>query len=105
MKRTAVLTSGGDAPGLNAALRALVRIGIAFGIEGLGISHGYRGLIAGEFARKLGAVATAHLKEGRSGVLLGIVRGEVTPIPLTVAARAPKALDARPLELAGVPAR
>jgi len=46
MKRMAVLTSGGDAPGMNAAIRSVVRIGIDKGWQVLGIQHGYAGLIA-----------------------------------------------------------
>lgn len=49
MKRLAVLTSGGDAPGMNAAIRAVVRMGVASGYEVLGARHGYTGLVAGEF--------------------------------------------------------
>jgi gas vesicle protein len=45
MKRIAVLTSGGDAPGMNAAIRSVVRIGIDKGWQVLGIRHGYAGLI------------------------------------------------------------
>lgn len=45
MKRVAVLTSGGDAPGMNAAIRAIVRVGISEGLEVLGVRDGYRGLI------------------------------------------------------------
>lgn len=48
MKRIAVLTSGGDAPGMNAAIRAVVRTGIDRGWKVFGIRHGYSGLIAGE---------------------------------------------------------
>nr|HMN60471.1 6-phosphofructokinase [Anaerolinea sp.] len=48
MKRIAVLTSGGDAPGMNAAIRAVVRTGIYKGWEVYGVRHGYRGLIAGD---------------------------------------------------------
>ncbi len=48
MKRIAVLTSGGDAPGMNAAIRAVVRTGLANGVEVFGVSHGYAGLINGE---------------------------------------------------------
>jgi 6-phosphofructokinase 1 len=44
MKRIGVLTSGGDAPGMNAAVRAVVRIGIGKGWEVMGIQHGYTGL-------------------------------------------------------------
>jgi 6-phosphofructokinase 1 len=49
MKRVAVLTSGGDSPGMNAATRAAVRTGVACGFEMLGVRRGYSGLIAGEF--------------------------------------------------------
>ncbi|MFP3895583.1 MAG: ATP-dependent 6-phosphofructokinase [Anaerolineales bacterium] len=45
MKRIAVLTSGGDAPGMNAAIRAIVRVGLAEGLEVLGVRDGYQGLI------------------------------------------------------------
>lgn len=47
MKRIGVLTSGGDAPGMNAAIRAVVRKGIARGLEVFGIYYGYQGLING----------------------------------------------------------
>lgn len=45
IKRIGVLTSGGDAPGMNAAIRAVVRTGIYHGIEVFGIYKGYHGLI------------------------------------------------------------
>jgi 6-phosphofructokinase 1 len=45
MKRIGLLTSGGDAPGMNAAIRAVVRSGIYFGMEVYGIERGYAGLI------------------------------------------------------------
>ena len=48
MKTIAVLTSGGDAPGMNAAIRAVVRAGIAMGMNVKGIKRGYAGLIDGE---------------------------------------------------------
>lgn len=48
MKRIGVLTSGGDAPGMNAAIRAVVRSGIDQGLEVYGIKRGYSGLIDGE---------------------------------------------------------
>ena len=47
MKRIALLTSGGDAPGMNAAIRAVVRSGIYYGMEVFGIERGYAGLIDG----------------------------------------------------------
>ena len=48
MKRIGVLTSGGDAPGMNAAIRAVVRTAATLGIEVKGIRRGYDGLIKGE---------------------------------------------------------
>ena len=48
MKTIGVLTSGGDAPGMNAAIRAVVRYGIANGLRVMGIERGYNGLINGE---------------------------------------------------------
>ncbi len=45
MKRIGVLTSGGDAPGMNAAVRAVVRAGIYFGFDVYGVNRGYSGLI------------------------------------------------------------
>lgn len=48
VKRIGVLTSGGDAPGMNAAIRAVVRTASALGIECIGVRRGYHGLIAGE---------------------------------------------------------
>ena len=45
MEKIAVLTSGGDAPGMNAAIRAVVRAGIYYGYEVYGVKQGYKGLI------------------------------------------------------------
>ncbi len=49
MKKIAVLTSGGDAPGMNAAIRAVVRTAIGNGMEVYGVENGYAGILAGEF--------------------------------------------------------
>ncbi|CAA9221454.1 MAG: 6-phosphofructokinase [uncultured Cytophagales bacterium] len=48
MKKIAVFTSGGDAPGMNACIRAVVRGAIYYGVEVYGIRHGYDGMIRGE---------------------------------------------------------
>ena len=48
MKRIAVLTSGGDAPGMNAAIRAVVRKAISEGMEVFGINRGYAGMVEGD---------------------------------------------------------
>ncbi len=72
MKRIAVLTSGGDAPGMNAAIRAVVRTGLDKGWEVFGVRHGYTGLIAGDFmvmgARDVGGILQ------RGGTMLGSAR-------------------------------
>ena len=51
VKRIGVLTSGGDAPGMNAAIRAVVRMALHLGIECIGIRRGYHGLINGDFIK------------------------------------------------------
>jgi len=57
MKRIGVLTSGGDAPGMNAAIRAVVRKGIYHQLEVYGIYQGYQGLINGNIKKlELGSV-------------------------------------------------
>ena len=72
MKRIAVLTSGGDAPGMNAAIRAVVRTGIDRGWEVYGVRHGYAGLIANDMAglsaRDVGGILQ------RGGTVLGSAR-------------------------------
>ena len=72
MKRLAVLTSGGDAPGMNAATRAVVRAGAARGFEVFGVRHGYTGLIAGEFV-SLGPRDVGGIIQ-RGGTFLGTTR-------------------------------
>ena len=51
IKKIGVLTSGGDSPGMNAAVRAVVRTAIYYGIEAYGIFKGYNGLIDGDFKK------------------------------------------------------
>jgi len=51
MKRIGVMTSGGDAPGMNACIRAVVRSGIYNGLEVIGIKRGYTGMIEGDFTQ------------------------------------------------------
>ena len=53
MKRIAVLTSGGDAPGMSAAIRAIVRYSIYKGIQVFGIERGYKGLMEGDIKEML----------------------------------------------------
>lgn len=72
MNRIAVLTSGGDAPGMNAAIRAVVRTGIAQGWEVFGVRNGFQGLIDDDMTA-LGARDVGGLIE-RGGTFLGSAR-------------------------------
>lgn len=72
MKRIAVLTSGGDAPGMNAAIRAVVRTAVYRGAEAVGVQRGYQGLIAGDF-RPLGARDVGRTIQ-LGGTMLGSAR-------------------------------
>ena len=56
MKRLAVLTSGGDSPGMNAAIRAVVKLAASRGAHVLGSLDGYEGLIDGKFRELTRAV-------------------------------------------------
>jgi 6-phosphofructokinase 1 len=72
VKTIAVLTSGGDAPGMNAAVRAVTRAALARGWKVLGVKNGYAGLLAGTLeplaARDVGGIVQ------RGGTLLGSAR-------------------------------
>jgi len=64
-----VLTSGGDAPGMNAAIRAVVRTALANNMNVLGVMHGYEGLINGEF-KSMGARDVGGILQRGGTVLL-----------------------------------
>lgn len=74
MKKIGILTSGGDAPGMNAAVRAVVRYGIYNNINIIGIKNGYKGLVEGESVEmNLSSVADIiH----RGGTILGSARSK-----------------------------
>ena len=74
MKRIAMLTSGGDAPGMNACIRAVARYGAHRGLEVVGVRRGYTGLIAGEFA-PLGPRDVGNIIQ-RGGTILGSSRSQ-----------------------------
>lgn len=67
-KAIAVLTSGGDAPGMNAAIRAVVRYALAQGLEVFGVTKGYSGLIEGEM-HPMTASSVANIIQ-RGGTIL-----------------------------------
>jgi 6-phosphofructokinase 1 len=72
MRRIGVLTSGGDAPGMNAAIRAAVRHAISRSLEVIGIRRGYAGLLAGEL-QPLTRAGVANIIQ-RGGTILGTSR-------------------------------
>lgn len=74
VKRIGVLTSGGDAPGMNSAVRAVVRAALFHGIECYGIRRGYNGLIAGDVVR-LDQKSVAHIIN-RGGTILYTARSQ-----------------------------
>ena len=74
IKRIGVLTSGGDAPGMNAAVRAVVRTAIANGIECVGIRRGWQGLIHSDFV-PLTRESVGHILS-RGGTILYTARSE-----------------------------
>ena len=74
MNRIGVLTSGGDAPGMNACIRAVVRMGAWQELEVYGIERGYDGLIAGEI-RQIGPRDVSDIIQ-RGGTFLRTARSE-----------------------------
>ena len=72
MKRIGVLTSGGDSPGMNAAIRAVVRAGIFHGLDVFGIERGYQGLIDGQIM-PMGLRSVSGII-GRGGTILRTAR-------------------------------
>lgn len=74
MRRIGVLTSGGDAPGMNAAVRAVVRCGLSKGMEVYGIQRGYEGLIDGAL-REMEMSSVGDILH-RGGTILRTARSE-----------------------------
>ncbi len=66
MKRIAVLTSGGDAPGMNAAIRSVVRVGIEAKMDVYGVNRGYAGLVGGSFVQLRARDVSGILEKGGS---------------------------------------
>ena len=74
MRRIGVLTSGGDAPGMNAAIRAVVRHALGNGLEVIGIRRGFTGLLAGEL-QPMTRAGVANIIQ-RGGTVIGTSRCE-----------------------------
>jgi 6-phosphofructokinase 1 len=80
-KTIAVLTSGGDAPGMNAALRAIVKVAASRGVAVVGVEEGYTGLLEGKFrlltrdgTDGVNPIADVDLWGGWGGTILGSAR-------------------------------
>ncbi len=74
IKKLGVLTSGGDAPGMNACIRAIVRTALYHDKEIIGITHGYDGLINGEF-QNMNAKSVSNIIQ-RGGTILKTARSK-----------------------------
>ena len=74
IRRIGVLTSGGDSPGMNAAVRAVVRTAVSNGIQCIGIRRGWQGLINSDFVQ-LDAASVGHIIS-RGGTMLYTARSE-----------------------------
>ncbi len=72
IKKIGIYTSGGDAPGMNAALRAIVRTAVYDNIEVVGIQHGYNGMIKGDFI-PMGPRSVSNIIQ-RGGTILKTAR-------------------------------
>lgn len=79
IKKIGVFTSGGDAPGMNAAIRAVVRASIYYKKEVFGIMRGYEGMIEGDIV-KLGARSVGNIIQ-RGGTILKTARSELFRTP------------------------
>ena len=79
VKRIGVLTSGGDAPGMNAAVRAVVRTAVNRGIECIGIRRGWNGLINHDFIR-MDSNSVSHIID-KGGTMLYTARSEAFMTP------------------------
>ena len=72
VKRIGILTSGGDSPGMNAAIRAVTRVGINSGLEVFGIYNGYKGMVEG-YIEPLTRETVGEIVN-RGGTILGSAR-------------------------------
>lgn len=75
MKRIGVLTSGGDTPGMNAAIRAVFKTGVDIDLQVMGIYHGYKGLIEGRVGYLAHADVESKMAQRRNDTPHGAERG------------------------------
>lgn len=74
MKKIAVLTSGGDAPGMNGVIRAVTRAGVNYGVQIMGIRRGYHGLVHGDMTELNARSVSEKLQQG--GTFLNTARSK-----------------------------
>ena len=79
IKKIGVLTSGGDAPGMNAAVRSVVRCGLANDFEMIGVERGYHGLLRKEFVPLTARSVSNFIQRG--GTVLQTARSKEFPTP------------------------
>lgn len=79
IKRIGLLTSGGDSPGMNAAIRAVVRTGMYYGLEIFGIRRGFEGLINGDYFQ-MDRKSVSNIIQ-RGGTMLKTARSEKFKTP------------------------
>jgi 6-phosphofructokinase 1 len=79
MNKIAVMTSGGDCPGMNAAIRAVVRTGLHYNVEVYGIRQGFAGLLSGDFHKLTSFEVSGILQRG--GTILQTARNEEFKTP------------------------
>lgn len=91
IKTIGVLTSGGDAPGMNAAIRSIVRYGLSLGFRMVGVERGYHGLLKGEFV-ELNAASVSDLIQ-RGGTMLQTARSKAFATPEGIEAASKIAKD------------
>jgi 6-phosphofructokinase 1 len=72
LRKLGILTSGGDAPGMNSVIRAATLLAISKGVEVVGIEHGYRGLLEGRLRSLEPPHVARILREG--GTMRGSAR-------------------------------
>ena len=93
VKRVGVLTSGGDAPGMNACIRSVVRAGLNAGFEMYGVTRGFHGLWKGEIKQLDGRSVSETLQRG--GTFLMTARSQtLTTLSITTTSN-PRPLNTR----------
>lgn len=95
MKKIAVLTSGGDAPGMNASIRAVVRAGLAKGLQVYGVNNGYQGLVTDDIFEMNRSDVSDIITKG--GTILGSARIDDFKL-IEIRERAVKNLNQRGIE-------